>query len=211
MGILNDTDITNITIEEAQAMRTLLKSDRCGILLRQMCDMVVDMDNEGASFLVALIPGIVRRQTDKAAVRIGNMQNFMYMLGRSLSCDTVSSGSRKGKPAFLTAKFTEDMDRTAWYALAFVYDYANFQDSARKVDADPGRFRQVTASSVAENDELTRIHVNRFRKFLDDLETNDVRDLVSPMIFDTYPGMMEFVEWCRENRKVWDDMEDDNG
>jgi len=206
MGILTDTDYSNITVEEYRAMQTLLRSDRCGILVSSLCDSMVDMDQEAAGYLVSMIPGIVQAYTKKTTERIGNMRNFMYMLGRNLSSDKVSTGSRRGKPAFLTAKFEERMEHWTWYVLAFVFDFANFQESARKVDASGDRATQLTASSVCEQDELSRCYVERFRKFLDDMETTDVKDLVSPTVFDEYPGMREFVDWCRENRKVWDDM-----
>lgn len=208
MGILNDTDYSNITLEEYSAMQTILNSDRCGILVRSLCTSIVDLDQEGAGYLVSLLADVSRLQARKMSERMGNMRNFVYMLGRNLSSDTVSTGSRKGKPAFLTAKFSERLEHWMWYVLAFVYDYANFQESAKKSAASGGRYGQLTASSVCEQDELARSYVERFRKFLDDLETKDMKDLVSPTIFDTYPGMKEFVDWCRENRKVWDDMGD---
>lgn len=208
MSILDDTQDSNITMDEYDALHKLLRSPRCGILARHMCEAIADMDQDGASYLVSLIPGIVQVQSRRFSERIGNMRNFMYMLGRQLSCDRVASGSRKGKPAFLTANFSKSLGVSNWYVLAYIHDFANFKESARKVALDPGHYHQVTASRVCELDELSGCYVRQFRKILDDLETKDLEDLVSPSIFGCYGDMMELIDWCRENREVWDDIEE---
>lgn len=207
MNILEDTNMDNMTVEEARWVSNILHSPRCGMLTRLLCDGIADADPDGATFLTGLIPRIVQRMTASHAERIGNMKNFVYMLGKQLSADRVKYGSRKGKPAFLTAKFEGRAGCTNWFTLAFIHDYANFKESARKVELNPDGFRQMTARTVSEQDELSGMYVRRFREILDELGTKPLEEVVSPSIFEYYSDMRELIDWCREHREVWDDME----
>jgi len=208
MNVLADTNESNITVEEYKAVKLILNSARCGILARNLCNAIVDIDTEGAAFLTSMIPGIVQRQSAMVASRLRQMQSCMSLIGRMMTGDTVKSGSRKGKPAFMTDKFAGFMKNSAWYSMVYVYSFANFMESARQASLNPDRFKQLTVSTVISQDDLARSFVDRFRKFLDDLETKDVSELVSITIFDAYPGMEEFIQWCRDNRKTWDNTGD---
>ena len=96
MSILEDTNMDNMTVEEARWVSNILHSPRCGLLTRLLCDGIVDADPDGATFLTGLIPRIVQRMTASHTERIGNMRNFVYMLGSQLSADRVKTGLRPG-------------------------------------------------------------------------------------------------------------------
>lgn len=208
MNILEDTDLSNMTLDEVRAVATIMKSPRCGVLTKKLCEDIATTDAEAGVFLSNMVQSIVSCMMKRNADTIANMRNTVFMLGRNLTADRVKSGSRKGRPAFLTDDFDKRMAWSSWYTLAFIHDYANFKESARKVELQPDRFNQVTAKSVSDMNELTGCYVRHFREFLDDLEKSPLEELVSPMLFEQYPDMAEFIDWCRKNRDAWDDMED---
>ena len=65
----------------------------------------------------------------------------------------------------------------------------------------------MTARKVSEQNELSGMYVRRFREILDELETRPPEEVFSPTIFDCYSDMRELIDWCREHREVWDDLE----
>lgn len=202
--MFEDTNEGNITNQEKDAIKQILQSSRCAILIKLMLQAMSEMDDKAPAFLLTTIPNIVKIQMDKAADKCHSMSGWVSYHGRALTMDCVTKGKDKGTPRFLTKKFKGFLELGMWDVLVYIYHFTNFKDFYTQYElgiySEPRK-----ASDFCCQDDLAKVHILRFCKFLDDLDTHNIEDLVSPLIFKHYPGMEEFVKWCRANR-TWDDI-----
>lgn len=204
-NLFNDSDITNVTPEELQAVQEILKSNRGAMLAKEIICTMSKMDDKATPYFLGLIPTISKIQIDTLNERIHTMRGTMGSLGRRLTADSIKSGKDKGTPKFLTEKFQEGTQLCAWEMLEYIQEFANFQEYAREVKFG-GRSEMPTASRLCQCDALMRMYLLRFCKFLDDLETHDRDKLVSEQVFELNPHLWDIVLWHREHRSEWDDI-----
>lgn len=205
--IFNDTNRNNITLKEWAAVKCILESERGGTLARELITTMSEMDEDAPSYFLGIIPKISQIQTTKLNARIRRMRGNISELGRHLSADKVKKGQRKGTPQFLTQKFVGDVDLWLWHVLEHIQGFFNFKEYAREVELGV-RTEIPKASRVCQRDDLRLTYVLRFCKFLDDLETKDIKELVSEQIFDDNPELKDMIYWCKEHRSEWDDVSD---
>lgn len=204
-NLFNDTNRDNINLKEWDAVKCILESERGGILARELLTTMSEMDETASSYFLGIIPKISQIQTDKLNARIHRMRGNMSELGRHLSADKVKNGQRKGTPQFLTQKFVGDVDLWLWHVLEYIQEFANFQEYAHEVELGV-RTEIPKATCVCQLDELRLAYVLRFCKFLDDLETKNIKELVSEHLFDDNPEIKDMIDWCKEHRSEWDDV-----
>ena len=205
--MFKDTNTNHITMVEWEALKTIKKSERAGLLATQLLKDMSEMDDKAPSFFLSIIPQIVKIQMDKATSRVNVMQGWVQHLGRTLTIEKINTGKDKGTPRFLTKKFKAFLEISAWNMLEYIYNFTNFQEYYRQYEL--GVYSNpVTASKLCPQDELSKAYILRFCKFMDDMQTTEIEKLVSFMIFEHYPGMKEFIYWCYNNRSKWDDISD---
>ena len=83
MNILEDTDLSNMTLDEARAVAAILKSPRCGVLTKKLCEDIAATDAEAGVFLSNMVQSIVSCMMKRNADTISNMRNTVFMLGRN--------------------------------------------------------------------------------------------------------------------------------
>lgn len=206
-NLFNDRDISNITPKEMDAIKTILQSNRGGVIAREIICTMSDMDKDATTFFLGLIPKITTIQVNKLNEHVRTMRGTMSSLGRRLSCDRFTSGYAKGTPKFLTQKYVESLELSAWEMLEYIQEFANFQEFAYEVKLGT-RSELPKASVVCECDELKLSYVLRFCKFLDDLETKSIDKLVSGQVFACNPNLNNMILWHKEHRSEWDDVSD---
>jgi len=204
-NLFNDSDITNVTPEERQAVQEILKSERGAMLAKELICKMSSMDDKATPYFLGLIPTLGKIQMDTLNERIHNMQGSMSSLGRRLTADSIKSGKDKGTPKFLTKKFQEGTQLCAWEMLEYIQEFANFQEYASEVKFG-SRSDMPTASRICQCDALMRMYLLRFCKFLDDLETHSRDKLVSDQVFELNPRLWDIVLWHKEHRSEWDDI-----
>lgn len=204
-NLFNDSDITNVTPEEIQAVQEILKSDRGAMLAKEIICTMSKMDDKATPYFLGLIPTISKIQIDTLNGRIHTMRGTIGSLGRRLTADSIKVGKDKGTPQFLTKKFQEGTQLCAWEMLEYIQEFTNFQEYAREVKFG-GRSEMPTASRLCQCDALMRMYLLRFCKFLDDLETTDRDKLVSEQVFELNPRLWDIVLWHKEHRSEWDDI-----
>lgn len=202
--MFEDTNERNITDQELAAVKYILRSSRCSILTKLMLHTMSEMDDKAPAFLLTTIPNIVKVQMDKAAEKCHSMSGWVSYHGRALTRDCITKGKDKGTPRFLTKKFKGFLELGMWDVLVYIYHFTNFKDFHTQYEL--GVYSEpIKASDFCCQDDLAKAYILRFCKFLDALDTHNIEDLVSPQIFKHYPGMDEFIKWCRANR-TWDDI-----
>ena len=200
-----DSDHRNITLEEQAAMKQILESDRGALLAKELLYQMSQMDDKAPSYFLGIIPTISQVQATNYNTRLRNLRGNMALLGRMLSADVVASGTRKGSPRFMSKKFTEWTQLNIVSVLEYVQELTNFQNFAREVKS--GSRKEIPqASVVCQCDELMRMNLLRFCKFLDDLETKDIKDLVCSTVFEDNPYLLDMIQWHKEHRSEWDDI-----
>lgn len=204
-NLFNDADQGNITLEEHIAMKKILESDRGALLAKELLCQMSQMDEKAPAYFLGIIPTISQIQANNYNTRLRNLRGNMALLGRMLSADVVASGTRKGSPRFLSKKFTEWTQLNIVSVLEYVQELTNFQNFAREIQSG-SRKEMPMASSVCQCDELMRMNLLRFCKFLDDLETKDINDLVFKTVFEDNPYLSDMIQWHREHRSEWDDI-----
>lgn len=204
-NLFNDSDHRNITHEEHAAMKQILKSDRGALLAKELLYQMSQMDDKAPAYFLGIIPTISQIQATNYNTRLRNLRGNVSLLGRMLSADVVASGTRKGSPRFLSKKFTEWTQMNIVSVLEYVQELANFQNFAREVQSG-SRSDLPMASRVCQCDELMRMNLLRFCKFLDDLETKDIHDLVCSTMLEDNPYLLDMIKWHREHRSEWDDI-----
>lgn len=204
-NLFNDSDRRNITLEEHIAMKKILESDRGALLAKELLCQMSQMDDKAPAYFLGIIPTISQIQANNYNTRLRNLRGNMALLGRMLSADVVTSGTHKGSPRFLSKKFTEWTQMSIVSVLEYVQELTNFQNFAREIQSG-SRKEMPMASSVCQCDELMRMNLLRFCKFLDDLETKDINDLVCKTLFDDNPYLLDMIQWHREHRSEWDDI-----
>lgn len=203
-NLFNDSDITNVTPEERQAVQEILKSERGAILAKEIICAMSKMDDKATPYFLGLIPTISKIQMNTLNERIHSMSGWVSYHGRALTMDCVTKGKDKGTPRFLTKKFKGFLELGMWDVLVYIYHFTNFKDFHTQYEL--GVYSEpYKASDFCCQDDLAKVHILRFCKFLDTLDTHNIEDLVNPLIFKHYPGMEEFIKWCRANR-TWDDI-----
>ncbi len=204
-NLFNDSDIINVTPEELQAVQKILKSNRGALLAKELLYQMSQMDDKAPAYFLGIIPTISQIQATNYNTRLRNLRGNVSLLGRMLSADVVASGTRKGSPRFLSKKFTEWTQMNIVSVLEYVQELTNFQNFAREVQSG-SRSDLPMASRVCQGDELMRMNLLRFCKFLDDLETKDINDLVSSTMLKDNPYLLDMIKWHREHRSEWDDI-----
>lgn len=204
-NLFNDSDHRNITLEEHAAMKQILKSDRGALLAKELLYQMSQMDDKAPSYFLGIIPTISQIQANNYNTRLRNLRGNVSLLGRMLSADVVASGTRKGSPRFLSKKFTEWTQMNIVSVLEYVQELTNFQNFAREVQSG-SRSDLPMASKVCQCDELMQMNLLRFCKFLDDLETKDINDLVCSTTLKDNPYLLDMIKWHREHRSEWDDI-----
>lgn len=204
-NLFNDSDITNVTPEERQAVQEILKSERGAILAKEIICTMSKMDDKATPYFLGLIPTISKIQMDNYNTRLRNLRGNMSLLGRMLSADVVTAGTHKGSPRFLSKKFTEWTQMNIVSVLEYVQELTNFQEYAREFKFG-SRSDMPTASRICQCDALMRMYLLRFCKFLDDLETHDRDKLVRKQVFELNPRLWDIVLWHKEHRSEWDDI-----
>lgn len=204
-NLFNDSDHRNITLEEHAAMKQILESDRGALLAKELLYQMSQMDDKAPSYFLGIIPTISQIQATNYNTRLRNLRGNIALLGRMLSADVVASGTRKGSPRFMSKKFTEWTQLNIVSVLEYVQELTNFQNFAREVKS--GSRKEIPqASVVCQCDELMRMNLLRFCKFLDDLETKDIKDLVCSTVFEDNPYLLDMIQWHKEHRSEWDDI-----
>lgn len=204
-NLFNDSDRRNITLEEHIAMKKILESDRGALLAKELLCQMSQMDDKAPAYFLGIIPTISQIQANNYNTRLRNLRGNMALLGRMLSADVVTSGTHKGSPRFLSKKFTEWTQMSIVSVLEYVQELTNFQNFAREIQSG-SRKEMPMASSVCQCDELMRMNLLRFCKFLDDLETKDIKDLVCSTVLEDNPYLLDMIQWHREHRSEWDDI-----
>ncbi|MBR4792626.1 MAG: hypothetical protein IK038_03070 [Bacteroidaceae bacterium] len=204
-NLFNDSDHRNITREEHAAMKQILKSDRGALLAKELLYQMSQMDDKAPTYFLGIIPAISQIQATNYNTRLRNLRGNVSLLGRMLSADVVTSGTRKGSPRFMSKKFTEWTQMNIVSVLEYVQELTNFQNFAREVQSG-SRSELPKASWVCQCDELMRMNLLRFCKFLDELETKDIKDLVCRSMLEDNPSLLDMIEWHREHRSEWDDI-----
>ena len=207
-NIFGDMRIDHVKPEELEAMKTILKSERAAIMLKELNKAFATLDSKAPSWLLNILTEIVSYMTTLANNHITSMQNWVSTFGRMLTLDVIKTGSRKGEPNFLTAHFRDLVDVSNWDVLVYMYEFCNFKDDAHKVEC--GIYPEMpTAKSRCIANKLATAYIGRFVKFLDDLKVKPIEELVAyDIICKTYPGIKEMVEWCRDNRDKWDNFKE---
>lgn len=204
-NLFNDSDRRNITLEEHAAMKKILESDRGALLAKELLCQMSQMDDKAPAYFLGIIPTISQLQANNYNTRLRSLRGNMALLGRMLSADVVASGTRKGSPRFLSKKFTEWTQLNIVSVLEYVQELTNFQNFAREIQSG-SRKEMPMASRVCQCDELMRMNLLRFCKFLDDLETKDIKDLVCSTVLEDNPYLLDMIKWHREHRSEWDDI-----
>ena len=114
-------------------------------------------------------------------------------------------GQGYGLNMSLSKKFTEWTQMNIVSVLEYVQELTNFQNFAREIQSG-SRSDLPMASSVCQCDELMRMNLLRFCKFLDDLETKDIKDPVCSTVLEDNPYLLDMIQWHREHRSEWDDI-----
>lgn len=200
----NDMDIRNMTPKEHDAVMTILRSDRAAVLTKFLVEEFADLDESAPTYLFKILTVVVQKMMANVSEHIRSMRGWVSSLGRMLTIDKVSTGSRKGEPMFLTKHFKELSSLGNWDMLVYMFEFCNFQEDAHKVEL--GAYATMpTASSRSAADSLAGNFIEQFRKFLDDLETHPIDELVNiSSLKEYYPGIVEMIDWCRDNRDKWD-------
>ena len=204
-NLFNDSDHRNITFEEHAAMKKILESNRGALLAKELLYQMSQMDDKAPAYFLGVIPTISQIQANNYNTRLRNLRGNMALLGRMLSADVVASGTHKGSPRFLSKKFTEWTQMNIVSVLEYVQELTNFQNFAREIQSG-SRKDLPMASVVCQCDELMRMNLLRFCKFLDDLETKDIKDLVCSTVLEDNPYLLDMIQWHREHRSEWDDI-----
>lgn len=204
-NLFNDSDHRNITLEEHAAMKKILESDRGALLAKELLYKMSQMDDKAPAYFLGIIPTISQIQANNYNTRLRNLRGNMSLLGRMLSADVVTAGTHKGSPRFLSKKFTEWTQMNIVSVLEYVQELTNFQSYAREIQSG-SRSEMPMASRVCQCDELMRMNLLRFCKFLDDLETKDIKDLVCSTVLEDNPDLLNMIKWHREHRSEWDDI-----
>ena len=204
--IFKDMDPYHITEKERDAMKTILKSERAAMLVDRIVDKFAELDGAAIPWLVDIFYGIINKMTSKAVATMDSMSNWVDMLGRMLTIDTVKNGARKGEPSFLTHHFRDLSDYDRWDMLVYMYHFCNFQKAAMKVEA--GIYSEMpTAKSHCVANKLAAVYVGGFVQLLDEMKTKPIDELIpSEMFFKQYPEAKDMIEWCIQNREKWDDI-----
>lgn len=200
----NDMDIRNMTPKEHDAVMTILRSDRAAVLTKFLVEEFADLDESAPTYLFKILTVVVQKMMANVSEHIRSMRGWVSSLGRMLTIDKVGTGSRKGEPVFLTKHFKELSSLGNWDMLVYMFEFCNFQEDAHKVEL--GAYATMpTASSRSAADSLAGNFIAQFRKFLDDLETHPIDELVNiSSLKEYYPGIVEMIDWCRDNRDKWD-------
>ena len=200
----NDMDIRNMTPKEHDAVMTILRSDRAAVLTKFLVEEFACLDESAPTYLFKILTVVVQKMMANVSEHIRSMRGWVSTLGRMLTIDKVSTGSRKGEPAFLTKHFKELSSLGNWDMLVYMFEFCNFQEDAHKVEL--GAYAEMpTASSRSAADSLAGNFIDQFRKFLHDLETHPIDELVNiSSLKEYYPGIVEMIDWCRDNRDKWD-------
>ena len=204
-NLFNDSDHRNITFEEHAAMKKILESNRGALLAKELLYQMSQMDDKAPAYFLGVIPTISQIQANNYNTRLRNLRGNMALLGRMLSADVVASGTHKGSPRFLSKKFTEWTQMNIVSVLEYVQELTNFQNFAREIQSG-SRKDLPMASVVCQCDELMRMNLLRFCKFLDDLETKDIKDLVCSTVLEDNPYLLDMIQWHRDHRSEWDDI-----
>ena len=204
-NLFKDSDHRNITLEEHAAMKKILESDRGALLAKELLCQMSQMDDKAPAYFLGIIPTISQLQANNYNTRLRSLRGNMALLGRMLSADVVASGTRKGSPRFLSKKFTEWTQLNIVSVLEYVQELTNFQNFAREIQSG-SRKEMPMASRACQCDELMRMNLLRFCKFLDDLETKDINDLVCKTVLEDNPYLLDMIQWHREHRSEWDDI-----
>lgn len=204
--LFNDMDPYHITEKERDAMKTILKSDRAAMLTKMLIEQFAELDGAAIPWLVDIFYMIINKMTSKAANAMDSMKSWISTLGRKLTIDKVTAGSRKGEPAFLTKHYRDLTDNNNWDVMVYMYHFCNFQKGAMKFEAGVYSSMPTARSHCAAN-KLAESYVRCFVKMLDDMKTKPLDDLLpTKMFFDEYPEAKEMLDWCIENRDKWDDL-----
>ena len=203
-NLFKDSNRNNITLKEWAAVKCILESERGGILARELLVTMSEMDETAPSYFLGIIPKISQIQTAKLTTKVHNMRVSMGALGRRLTIDKTRS---TGTPRFLSPKYREMLEISAWEMLEFIQEFANFQEYAREVELGT-RSELPKASIACQCDDLALTYILRFCKFLDDLETTSIEKLVSDQVFACNPNLENMIEWHRQHRSEWDDVSD---
>lgn len=203
-----DMNPYHINDKEKDAMRTILKSDRAAMLVKIVVDQFAELDSAAIPWLIDIFYGIINKMASNAAKDVDSMANWVNMLGRKLTIDTVKNGSRKGEPSFLTSHFRDMSEFDRWQMLVYMYHFCNFQKASFKVEA--GIYSEMpTAKSYCAANKLAAVYVGGFVQLLDEMKTKPIDELISSnMFFSEYPDAKEMIEWCIQNRDKWDDFQE---
>lgn len=203
--LFNDMDPYHINEKEMDAMRTILKSDRAAMLTKMLIEQFAELDGAAIPWLVDIFYAIIHKMASKAAQTMDSMASWVNTLGRKLTIDKVTAGSRKGEPVFLTKHYRDLTDTNNWDVMVYMYHFCNFQKGALKFEAGVYSSMPTAGSHCAAN-KLAASYVGRFVKMLDDMKTKPLDDLLpSKMFFDEYPEAKDMLDWCIKNRDKWDD------
>ncbi len=206
--IFDDMDLSHITEPEMNAIKTILGSDRAAVLTQELVNQFAELDSSAITWLVNILVGVIQKMTAKTAHTIDSMVSWVNTLGRKLTIDKVTSGSRKGEPVFLTKHYRDLTDTNNWDVMVYMYHFCNFQKGALKFEAGVYSSMPTAGSHCAAN-KLAASYVGRFVKMLDYMKTKPLDDLLpTKMFFDEYPEAKEMLDWCIKNRDKWDDFKE---
>ena len=141
---------------------------------------------------MAKIPELASRIIMQNANRIHDMQGWVFR--ENLLLDLTGKN-------FPTKRMRTIIECDTLQCVEYFFHFYNFQTLYREYEAKK-RSEIVTASYLLSKDNavMTKVYVERFRKFIDDIASGKTA------IHDCHytPEVFAFVNWCVENRKVWD-------
>lgn len=206
--IFSDMNLSHITEPELKAIKTILSSDRAAVLTQELVNQFAELDSSAITWLFNILVSVIQKMTAKTAQTIDSMVSWVNTLGRKLTIDKVTSGSRKGEPSFLTKHYRDLTDTNIWDVMVYMYHFCNFQKGALKFEAGVYASMPTAGSHCAAN-KLAASYVGRFVQLLDDMKTKPLDDLLpTKMFFSEYPEAKEMLEWCIKNRDKWDNFQE---
>ncbi len=195
-------DLTKLTEAEHNAIATILGSlNRRKMMLELIINKMCEISDENTAFISGMLPEVVAKYTSQVEQRVHTMRHSLEMVG-PMMYDMLRR--KLDIPDYELLLYI----RTTW-------DWKKmYEDSINRNDR-----RMVKTSELVRGIGFADQIIDQFRKLLDRIDlskplvhysVNDcVKDQLPIGVIDLFPDTYDFLSWCKNNRKLWDDLPKD--
>ena len=193
-------DLTKLTEAEHNAIATILGSlNRRKMIIELIINKMCEISDENTAFISGMLPEVIATYTSQVENRVHTMRHSLEMVG-PMMYDMLRR--KLDIPDYELLLYI----RTTW-------DWKKmYEDSINRNDR-----RMVKTSEIVRGIGFADQIVDQFRKLLDRIDlskplvhygsVNDcVKDQLPIGIVDLFPDTYDFLSWCKNNRKLWDDL-----